>query len=89
MSPEVQTAIVAGVFSLAVAGLGLVGRRRSTSAMVVRRSLTRQEKLEDYVFRLRRQVIAAGRRPHPWPHELRYLNKDDPDEGETGDDDEP
>lgn len=80
MSPEVQAAFVTGVFGLILLLAGSALRRRSKSAQIIRRSLNRQEALETYVFTLRRQINAAGRHPHPWPMDLRYLNRDDQDE---------
>lgn len=81
MAPEVQAAIVTGVFALILLVAGrLTLRSRSKSAATLRRSLNRQEALENYVFVLRRQVNASGRHPHPWPTDLRYLNRDDHDE---------
>lgn len=80
MAPEVQAALVTGLFAVIPVVIGLVWRHRSKSAAVLRRSLDRQEALENYVFTLRRQVNAAGRTPWPWPRDLRYLNKDDQDQ---------
>lgn len=80
MAPEVQAAIVTGVFGLVLLLTGTALRRRSKSAVILRRSLMRQEALENYVFILRRQVNASGRHPWPWPMDLRYLNRDDQDE---------
>lgn len=80
MSPEVQAAFVAGAFGAVPVVLGLFWRRRSKSAVVIRRSLNRQEALETYVFSLRRQLNGVGIRPHPWPRVLVYLNRDDQDE---------
>lgn len=80
MAPEVQAALITGVFAVLPVVLGLFWRHRSKSAVILRRSLDRQESLETYVFVLRRQVNALGRRPHPWPRALVYLNRDDHDE---------
>lgn len=81
MAPEVQAALVTGIFALILLVAGrLTLRARSKSAATLRRSLNRQEALENYVFVLRRQVNAAGRNPWPWPPDLRYLNRDDHDE---------
>lgn len=79
MPPEVEAAIITGVFAVIPLVLGLVFRRRSKSAVIMRRSLNRQEELENYVFTLRRQILAADKRPHPWPARLAYLNRDDQD----------
>lgn len=80
MSPEVQAAFITGGFGLLLTVLGTVLRRRSKSAITIRRSLNRQESLENYVFTLRRQINASGRKPHPWPTTLVYLNRDDQDQ---------
>lgn len=80
MGQEVQAALVTGVFAVIPVVLGLLWRRRSKSAVVIRRALDRQEALENYVFTLRRQVNASGRKPHPWPRALVYLNRDDQDQ---------
>lgn len=80
MAPEVQAAVVTGLFAVVPILIGLIWRRRSRSAAVLRRSLDRQEALESYVFVLRRQVNASGRVPHRWPRDLVYLNRDDHDE---------
>lgn len=83
MDGQIAAALITAISGLIVAGLGWQLRNKSKSAVVVRRSLDRQEALEAYVFALRRQVNAAGRKPHPWPVALRYLNRDDQDEGTT------
>lgn len=80
MAPEVQSALIAGFFGVIPVLGGLLLRRRSKAAVVIRRSLNRQEALENYVFQLRRQVLASGRQPHRWPADLRYLNRDDQDQ---------
>lgn len=80
MDPQVEAALISGIFALLALIIGSLLRRRSKSAVVIRRSLDRQEALETYVFTLRRQVLAAGRKPWPWPIALRYLNRDDQDE---------
>lgn len=83
MDPTVQAAVIAGVSSIIVGALTVFLRSSSSSSQQkLRRSLTQREVLEDYAFRLRRQVLAAGRRPHPWPAALAYLRREDPDEGE-------
>lgn len=79
MDAQVQAALITAIASVIIAGAGWSLRRKSKSAVLIRRSLNRQEALEGYVFVLRRQVNAAGRRPHPWPEALRYLNRDDQD----------
>lgn len=78
LDPSIAVALITGL-STAIPAVWL-RRRRSRSAVVIRRSLDRQEALEDYVFRLRRQVNSLGRKPHPWPRELVYLNRDDQDQ---------
>lgn len=80
MDAQVQAALITAISGLIIAGIGWLLRNKSKSAVVVRRSLDRQEALEAYVFTLRRQVNASGRRPHPWPAALRYLNRDDQDD---------
>lgn len=87
MAPEAQAALITGLFAIVPVVLGLFWRRRSKAAVTIRRSLDRQEALESYVFTLRRQVLASGRRPHPWPRALVYLNRDDQDQ--QVDDEEP
>lgn len=83
MDATVLAALIAGVSSIIVGGLTVFARRTSSSSQQkLRRSLTQREALEEYAFRLRRQVLAAGRRPHPWPAVLAYMRREDPDEGE-------
>lgn len=89
MDATVLAALIAGVSSVTVGCLTVFARRSSSSSQQkLRRSLTQRESLEEYAFQLRRQVLAAGRRPRPWPAALAYLRREDPDEGET-DPDEP
>jgi hypothetical protein len=87
MDPSVQAAVIGGIAAIIAAAFGLFGRGKykAKSVQTVRRSLDRQEDLENYVFTLRRQLNSAGRKPHPWPMNLRYLNRDDPD-GDADDD---
>lgn len=80
MSPTITASLITAVASLLVVIPGLLLRRRSKSAVILRRSLNRQEELENYVFVLRRQVNSMGRKPHPWPRNLSYLNRDDQDQ---------
>lgn len=85
MDGQVTAALITAISGLIVAGLGWQLRNKSKSAKVVRRSLDRQEALENYVFTLRRQIFGSGGKPRSWPAVLRYLNRDDPDEGTTDD----
>lgn len=83
MDPTIGAAIIAGGCSIIVGLLTVFLRSSSSSSsQKLRRSLTQREVLEDYAFRLRRQVLAAGRKPHPWPAALAYMRREDPDEGE-------
>ena len=80
MDPQVQASLVAAAAAIVVAGMGLLFRKRTKSAITVRRSLDKQEAWEIYGFALRRQIRGLGAVPRPWPPALRYANRDDADE---------
>jgi hypothetical protein len=80
MDPAVASASIAGLTALLVAVIGLLQRRQhGASARTVRRALTDREATEAYCYKLRRQLIARGIKPEPWPERLAYLALDDPD----------
>lgn len=86
MDPAVISALIAVAGSLLLALLGYFGRDRSKAQAVIRRAQNVRELAESYCFDLRRQIKASGETPRPWPQGLRYMNRDDPDEGMSDDD---
>jgi len=83
MDPTVLAALISGMSAIVVGGLTVFARRSSSSSQQkLRRSLNQREALEEYGFRCRRRLNAAGITPPPWPAALAYMRREDPDEGE-------
>jgi hypothetical protein len=83
LDPNVEAAIITGFLGV-VGSLGVSWRRKNKSVIAVRKSLNRQETLENYAYTLRRRLNAAGVKPPPWPVTLMYL-RENQDEGNPDD----